>query len=166
MTERWWPTILRWVTVQLRDRNLAEDAAQDVVVRVIRHHGSCDPNRDFGGWLYKVVKNCVRDARARQGKRASREAPQVETSARPDLDRRVDLSRAATRALQAFDELPTRQREVLDLCDRQGFKPTEAARVLGMAPGTARATLHQARRALRTRLLARRSDVLELLRDS
>ncbi len=166
LTERWWPTILRWVTVQLRDRNLAEDAAQDVVVRVIRLHGSCDPDRDFGAWLHKVVVNCARDVRSRRGRQVDREAPLIESWVRADLDQQVDLSRAAKRALKAFDELPARQREVLDLCDRQGFKPTEAARMLGIAPGTARATLHQARRALRSRLLARRTDVLDLLRGS
>lgn len=167
LTERWWPTILRWVTVQLRDHQLAEDAAQDVVVRVIRLHGSCDPNREFGGWLYKVVKNCVHDARSRSGRVADREAGfAVEASSPPDLDRRVDMSRAARRALDAFDQLPSRQRQILDLCDRQGFAPTEASEILGIAPGTARATLHQARRALRTQLLARRSEVLELLRDT
>ena len=68
--------------------------------------------------------------------------------------------------MRAFDALSERQREVVDLVDLQGYRAAEAAELMGIAPGTARATLFQARKALRTQLLDRRADVIELLRDA
>jgi RNA polymerase sigma-70 factor (ECF subfamily) len=78
----------------------------------------------------------------------------------------MDLDAAASSALEAFSKLTPRQREIIELCDHQGIAPTEAAAELGIAPGTARATLHDARKALRRHLLAERPDLLDLLRDA
>ena len=55
-------------------------------------------------------------------------------------------------------------REALDLVDRRGFSPTEAAEQLGVAPSTVRALLHQGRRALRETLLDD-PEIASLVRD-
>jgi DNA-directed RNA polymerase specialized sigma24 family protein len=50
--------------------------------------------------------------------------------------------------------LPTSQRCAFDLVDLQGFAPVDAARMLGLRPGTLRVNLLRARRAMRGRMLA------------
>jgi RNA polymerase sigma-70 factor (ECF subfamily) len=83
------------------------------------------------------------------------------------LETATDLRRTVDVALAAFDRLTPRQRQVVDLCDRRDHTPTEAAELLDIAPGTARALLHQGRRAVREAVLAETgADVLELLRGT
>lgn len=156
-----WPSVRRWSLIELRDPALAEDAAQEALVRLIRHLSTWAQSRPFSSWLHAVVRNAARDVRSRQGEvREAEEAAALE----PRLDRSIDLRRAAARALAAFDECTDRQRQILDLCDMQGLRPTEAAEILQIAPGTARALLHQARRTLRAALLrSSGSEVIALV---
>jgi len=63
-----------------------------------------------------------------------------------------------------FDDLPPRQREVLDLADLQGFAPGEIAEMLKMNPVTVRAHLFRARRTLRARMLEEHAALLEDLK--
>ncbi|MEQ1506824.1 MAG: RNA polymerase sigma factor [Myxococcota bacterium] len=156
-----WPWVRRWALLELADRSLAEDASQEALVRMIRHLGTWTGDRPFTPWLHAVVRNAARDQRAKQ--------PEVreptDRGADPDasdLDRALDLSRTAERALAAFDQCTPRQRQLLDLCDRQGHTPSEAAVVLGIAAGTARALLHQGRATIRAEVL-RGTDVVGLL---
>jgi RNA polymerase sigma-70 factor (ECF subfamily) len=159
-----WPWVRRWALLELKDPALAEDAAQEALVRVIRHLGSWSADRPFAPWLHALVRNTARDLRARQGE--VREA-QDQGSGEPHLDRGLDLRRTADRALAAFDSCTPRQRQLLDLCDRQGLSPTEAAEMLGIAPGTARALLHQGRSVIRAEILRASGDeVLALLKGA
>jgi RNA polymerase sigma-70 factor (ECF subfamily) len=60
-----------------------------------------------------------------------------------------------------FDALPTRQREILDLADLQGYGSSEIAQLLDMNPATVRAHLFRARRTLRSRMLAEHPALME-----
>lgn len=161
LARAWWAPVRRWALLDLGDPSLADDAAQEALVRMVRHIGTCDPDRPFAPWLRRVVQNCCHDVRRKRG----RIAQVIDLPQRPRMDRELDLARVARRAVAAFKDLTPRQREVLDLCDRRGLRPVEAAEQLGIAPGTVRALLFQARRELRRRLLADRPEILELLRE-
>jgi RNA polymerase sigma-70 factor, ECF subfamily len=144
-----WPWVRRWAFLELRDPAMAEDGAQEALVRMIRHLGSWSPDRPFAPWLHAIVRNAARDLRARQSDVSEAD----ERGAENRLDQALDLRRTAAIALAAFDRCSPRQRQLLDLCDRQGHTPIEAARILGIAPGTARALLHQGRTTIRAELM-------------
>ncbi len=167
LAARWWPVMRRWAILQLGDAPYAEDACQEALIRLIRFLGKYDTRRPFRAWLHAVVRNCCNDVAARRTRLRRREVVlDFEMGHRPNPDRDMDLGRTADRALEAFGKLSPRQRQVFDLCDRQGLTPSQAAEVLDIAAGTARATLFAARKALRARMLAKGPDVLELLRES
>lgn len=157
------PRVFRWVVVRTRDPDEAEDVVQEVALTLVRR---LDGYRDgsFTAWLYRITTNAVHDARRRLLRRRTvrlsedEEAVQHENPiAQGALDGLVgrELGETLGRFLQ---DLPARQREVLDLVDVQGHPAVEAAGMLGIEPATARVHLLRARRAMRRRLLEEDSD--------
>lgn len=67
-------------------------------------------------------------------------------SGRPGPERIVSASETVRAALAG---LPTNQRVTVVLVDGEGFDQREAAKILGVAPGTVASRLHRARAALR-----------------
>jgi RNA polymerase sigma-70 factor (ECF subfamily) len=100
-------------------------------------------------WLYGVALNRLR--RYWRSRPAEDLVPDATSLANgwdpwPAVDTRVD-TQAVLRA--ALARLKAQEREVLTLVAWEDLTVADAARVLGMPPGTARRLLHQARMALR-----------------
>ncbi|MCB9679480.1 MAG: sigma-70 family RNA polymerase sigma factor [Alphaproteobacteria bacterium] len=157
LAARWWPTMRRWALLETGDLATAEDVAQDAMIKLVHSLSSVDVSRPFEAWVRAIVRNTARD----RWRRLRRVLPFLPPPPPPDLDREIDLDRAGRRAREAFASLSPRQREILDLCELQGIAPKDAAEQLGIAPGTARALLHQARAALRAHV----ADLASLLGD-
>ena len=148
----WRPRIRRWALLELGDPNLAEDASQEVLVRLIRHIHRYDPARPFGPWLRTIVKNCSHRTRSRYQRRGQTEVQEGHLRVVPTPEQRIDDTRAVAAALSSFQKLSARQREVFHLCTHGGLSAAEAARELGIAASTARVLLFRARRTLRASL--------------
>ena len=163
----WWPQVRRWCLAELGDPVLAEDAAQDTLVRLVRYIGQFDVERPFAPWLRRLAGNAARDVRAKRSRQASREvAGDLETPVQPGRERVIDLKRAHTRAFAALSVLTVREREVFDLCDVQGLATPAAAEQLGIAPATIRVLRSRARTRLRDHLSAADPDLADLIRSS
>jgi len=156
-----WKEIRRICWLQLLDRAKAEEASQEAALKLVRFIHRFDPSRDFGRWLRTLVRNVCRDVAAKRALEPTELEPQPR---RNRVDRAVDLRRAAQRARAALATLPPRQRELMELVDRQGLSAAEAARQLGLSPSAARGQLSLARRRLRAQLLADDPSVLELVK--
>jgi RNA polymerase sigma-70 factor (ECF subfamily) len=156
-----WAELRQWALWEVGDLDLAEDACQDAWVRLVRSARRIDPDRNVRGWLRAIVRNVSRTLLA-QGRRRGRRVP-VDAEAVSSLDHELDLKRGAARMLAAFAELTPRQREAMDLVDRLGLTPAEAAERMGAAPGTVRALLHQGRLELRRHLSA--DELRDLVRE-
>lgn len=139
-------SLARW----LLDAGDAEDAVQEVFIRVWQKLHTFAGQSAFGTWLHRVAVNLM--LRRRQGQRTRRtsaadEAVALESApARPE---RPDLAVAIERAV---DRLPAGAREVFVLHDMEGYKHEEIARMLSVDPGTSRSQLHRARLLLRQQL--------------
>lgn len=163
LARAWWPSVRRWAFLELGDAVLAEDAAQEALLRVVRSLGTYREDLPVEPWLRAIVRNAARDVRAA----GSRQQPPPVDEEQPWPDRGLDLRRAADVAIAAFASLSPRQREVFDLCERRGHSPAEAAGILEIAPATARALLHQARRALRSAVADHHgAEIVALLRGA
>ncbi len=102
---------------------------------------------DFGTWLYRITYNaCIDELRQRKRAPVSTEDPIDPESGRPGPERIVS---AAETVRSALAELPVDQRVTVVLVDGEGFDHREAAKILGVAPGTVASRLHRARAALR-----------------
>ena len=149
----------RWALLATADPVLADEVVQDALLRFVRYAHTWQPDRPFGPWLRALVRNAARDRRPD----LVAEAPDVPSPEQPD--RRLDLEDTARAALAALAQLPLRQREVLDLCDWQGWSAGEAADALEIDAATVRVHLHRGRKRLREVLTAGGHDVVQLLRE-
>jgi RNA polymerase sigma-70 factor (ECF subfamily) len=149
------------------DRELAGDVAQDAMLRFFASLGRFDPSRPVIPWLFRIVKNRVRDVRRRRVTR-SVVFSEVELAGEPlrdATDRGEGPERAAQRAQlreilwQCLGRLAEPQREILVLRDYQDLSYREIAEVLEIPLGTVMSRLHTARRMLRQEVLASGFDL-------
>lgn len=142
----------------------ADELVQQAGCKALRHWKSYDPMRSFESWYLTIVKNLFKDARKRvmSGRFVSLDTP---------LDREEDMSlanslpdgeagpfeqlerREAVKAVRrSLLDLKKSYRTLLTLCDIEGMGYDEAARKLGLPPGTVRSRLSRARAALRRKI--------------
>ncbi len=131
----------------LTDRFAMDDALQDAYLNAFKGLHRFKAGSDFGTWLYRITYNaCIDELRRRKRRPVSTEDPVDPVSGRPGPERTVTASETVRAALA---ELPTDQRVTVVLVDGEGFDQKEAAKILGIAPGTVASRLHRARAALR-----------------
>lgn len=95
------------------------------------------------------------------GPRTVRLDPDHAAEPGPDPARRIDAGRMAASVRDFFEELPPRQREVLELVDHQGMRAVDVAEALGIRPVSVRANLLKARRKVRRAILSRYPELTE-----
>ncbi len=128
----------------------AEDAVQDVFVRVWQKLSQFEGRAAFGTWLHRLAVSVLLRRRQNRGIRESRHPvgdDGMELLAGPPStpDMRVAIE-------AAVDRLPAGAREVFVLHDMEGYKHEEIGVMLGVTAGTSRAQLHRARRMLQQHL--------------
>jgi RNA polymerase sigma-70 factor, ECF subfamily len=142
----------------LRDRQRAEDATQDVWIKVWNAAGSFDPARaSVATWIttlcHRHLIDLLRRAKVRPGDRPGGE-PGDEVAAR--IATGEDVAAAATdaaygeRVRAAMLQLSDDQRVALELAYFEGFTQSEIAERLGKPLGTIKTYMFQGMRRLRT----------------
>lgn len=133
----------------LRDADLAEDAAQETLVRAWRDLPSLRDVDRFDAWLYRLTVRVCADL-GRQQRRwrtelavVSDEPSEVDRSA--EIVDRDELQRGLRRLSEA-------QRSILVLTYYLGFTTSDVADALDIPVGTAKSRLHYAIEALRAAL--------------
>ena len=134
----------------LGDSSLAEEATQDVFVRVWQKLPGFRGDSAFSTWLHRVAVNVVLTRRKTTGKQQGRTVDDehaVESApGRPaHVADRLDLD-------AAIAGLPNGARRVFVLHDVEGFTHEEIGEQLGITPGGSKAQLHRARMLLRAAL--------------
>jgi RNA polymerase sigma-70 factor (ECF subfamily) len=137
----------------LGNREDAQDAAQEVFLRVHKYLSRFRPDQDFAGWLYRIVVNVCRDhIRKRRGRHqfasfeSEQEAGTLETLASgEDVEANAIKSQQRAMIAEALDTLSTKERAALVLRDFEGLSTEEVARVLGSSQTTVRTQISSAR---------------------
>jgi RNA polymerase sigma-70 factor (ECF subfamily) len=137
---------------RLRDRQRAEDAVQETFAAVWRSAASYRPERGAAApWLYAVARNAIID-RLRARNEPAAEAPDLPSSEPGPADR-AESSFLAWRVHRALEELPPKEREVIELAYWSGMSQSEVAEYLHIPLGTVKTRTRSA--------LSRLSEVLE-----
>ena len=155
------PALVRFLTRRTGDPALAEDLAQEVLLRAWQRPPAWRSDGESRAWLYRVAANLAVDSLRREGlRRAEPLADAAAARAFEDPGERLELQ-AALRELRPPDRL-------LLALQMSGYGHQEIAELLEIAPDAARKRAARARRRLRDALDAGRGRtplVLLLNRD-
>jgi RNA polymerase sigma-70 factor, ECF subfamily len=136
--------LTRVATAIVGDNQAAQDVVQEAFVRAVRKRETFDGRGDLNGWVWRIVVNAARDARAR------RQDNDEELGAFEPPSTAEDARREHVR--EAIEKLPERQRIVLFLRYYADLDYRAIAAAASISEGTVAATLHNAHGRLRTLL--------------
>jgi RNA polymerase sigma factor (sigma-70 family) len=138
-----WPRLVGALSLYTGDADLAQDLAQEAIVRVCRHWRRVRQMEAPGAWLHRVARNLAHSHYRRLGSaaRARRRSQTAdEHSAPPDES-------VVLRAL--VSSLPERERDAIVLRFYVGCSVRETAGALGVPEGTVKTLTHRAVARLR-----------------
>jgi RNA polymerase sigma-70 factor (ECF subfamily) len=142
-------TLYRVAYSVLRNTADAEDAVQEAFMRVLRHRDTLGEVRDHRVWLIRIVWNVVLDRKRR-------------TKTRPETDDVSEMARVLpaggltaeeiaaaaqhhAQVLACVEQLPGKEREVLQLSAFEELSSVEIAAVLEISESSVRSRLFRAR---------------------
>jgi RNA polymerase sigma-70 factor (ECF subfamily) len=128
------------------DSATAEDAAQEVFVKVYRSLGDFDGRAAFSTWLYRITRNVCLDM-FRRGKRQASPMDPVDLPDRPSADFAGGVA-MATDLEAAVATLPPEDRDAFNAVALFGLSYADAGTVLGVPAGTVKSRVFRARRTL------------------
>lgn len=134
------------------DPQTAEDATQEVFIKVFRTIANFDGRSKLSTWLYRVTRNVCLDL-VRAGKRTPSPVDPVTLEPLSTVDFADDV--VFGRALeQAVGTLAPEDRDAFNAVTLFGLPYAEASQALGVPVGTVKSRVFRARRALASLLLA------------
>ena len=161
--------VFRWALVVAEDPDDAEDLAQAVWIKAHRSIGGYRGEAKFTSWLYRITCNTsVEFGRKRQRRSVAMRlvsldrADDVAPAPGPNS---MDAQQLVAVVRSLLDDLPPRQRAVFALADLEDRSTAEIAEMLEIEEATVRVTLFKARRAIRSRMLAKQPRLVEEYRS-
>jgi len=135
-------------------REDAQDAAQEVFLKLHRQLEQIDHSQNVAGWLYRVTVNVCRDMLRKRPSAAPIEEGRlaVVSTAEAEISRE-QLRRWIEGAIAA---LPEKERAALTLRDLEGLSTRDVAQILGSTEATVRSQISAARLKIR-KMLRRRA---------
>jgi RNA polymerase sigma-70 factor (ECF subfamily) len=127
-------------------RDMADDLAQDAMVRGWAARASFTPGTNFRAWMFMILRNQFYTT-IRKNKRMTSWDPEVAERVLVEAPSQQSAIHVADVA-KALQKLPAEQREVLLLVGANGVSYEEASEIIGCAIGTIKSRLARGRKAL------------------
>ncbi|MEQ9423578.1 MAG: RNA polymerase sigma factor [Cyclobacteriaceae bacterium] len=139
------PQLYRMALRLSGDEAEAQDAVQETWLRAVSQLDTFKGKSQFKSWLVGILINCCRE-KFRQQRDVS------------DIDDVIEIRSVETKIdsidlENALNKMPYGYKEVLLLHDLEGYKHHEIGEMLGIAEGTSKSQLFNARKAMRKLLL-------------
>ncbi len=136
----------------------AQDAAQEVFLKLYRNLRVFDSIAEIRPWLYRVTVNVCHDLARKRGLLAGEEDG-CDIAVDDEGDERIDLAQQRELVAEALTHLPEKERAAIVLREIEGLDTAEVASILGSTPATVRTQVSTGRARLRgivARLLRRK----------
>ncbi len=153
--DRYASTVFGLALRMLGDREVAEDAVQEIFWRVWRRLGSFDRSRAFAPWLFGIAHNYCIDELRRRKVRPQSVYEDDENPILSEIADEADVGESALLAEQgrlvrsALEQLPEEQRQTLLLAYFGGLTQQEIAAKLGNPLGTVKTRMRLGLQKLR-----------------
>ena len=166
LLDRYQRPVFSLVYRMVRDRELAEDLAQETFIKVFNHLGSYNPSYKFSSWIFKIASNLAIDSLRRKelatvsidGSRHAQTVDEVE-STRITVESHDENPEEALEAKQlgqeievAISALRPEYRTAILLRHVEGRPYEEISEIMGIPLGTVKTYIHRARGELRESL--------------
>jgi RNA polymerase sigma-70 factor, ECF subfamily len=142
----------------LRQREDAEDIAQEAFARAHAHFAEFHDPGHFRGWIVRTTWRLAIDRWRGDRRRMKREQIASDLPAQRSLDEHAAERQRAERLWDAIDALPEKLRIAIVLSAMRGHDVATIARVLDVPEGTVKSRLFLARKALAERLQCLAND--------
>lgn len=127
-------------------RHIADDLAQDAMMRAWAARASFTPGTNFRAWMFMILRNQFYTTMRKDSRMVSWD---------PDVAERILLEAPSQQeaihvddVARALQKLSPEQREVLLLVGANGLSYEEAAEIIGCAMGTVKSRLARGRKVL------------------
>ena len=143
--------LARWL---LQNDTDAEDLVQETYLKAFQNFRSFHTGTNFRAWIFRILRNTFLTSRSSLERRMTvaldleDELPSLRSHcASPEL---LLIQKSNITAIRdAIDQLPLSYREVILLCDVEGFAYREIAEILEIPFGTVMSRLARARKVVR-----------------
>jgi RNA polymerase sigma-70 factor, ECF subfamily len=166
LLDRYQRPVFSLVYRMVRDRELAEDLAQETFVKVFNHLERFNPKYKFSSWIFKIASNLAIDTLRKKepetvsldGSRSATTAEQAEatriTVATSDENPEefLEAKELGEEIERAIAELRAEYRTAILLRHVEGRPYEEIAEIMGVPLGTVKTFIHRARAELRASL--------------
>jgi len=132
LVDRHAPTCLRFAVRMLGNREDAEDALQESLIRAYRAIGTFDHRASFKTWLLTILVNQCRTAAARRARRLRRVTSDEAALERATVDSDAGALEAAYEIERALDVLDTAHREAFLLKHVEQLEYDTMAEITGV----------------------------------
>ena len=141
----------------LQDREEADEAVQETMLRVYRGLGTFNGRYQLQAWVARIATNVSLDMVRARARRPQRDPAVPDISEYPGLIVALteDTSEAVERVLDqeeirtTLSSIPDHHREALVLREFEGRSHEEIGEALGMTPQQAKALIHRAKKSFR-----------------
>ena len=157
----------------VRNREIAEELAQEIFIKVYESAAKYKVKARFTSWLYKIATNvCLNEIRKPQfrARHRSLSAPRFDGDEDEDMQMEFGASKGPDAILErknlarvlksALEEIPEKQRLAFILNKYQELSYAEVADVLGCSEKAVKSLIHRAKEALAERLKPLMAELL------
>jgi RNA polymerase sigma-70 factor (ECF subfamily) len=147
----------------VRNREMAEELAQDIFLRVYEGASGYEPQAKFTTWLYRIATNvCLNEVRrpnfraAHQFLKATRpddpESVYIEPKAADEPNTHLERQAIAHAIKKALEQLPVNQQVVFILNKYQELPYAEVAEIMRISEKAVKSLIHRAKETLAEKL--------------
>jgi RNA polymerase sigma-70 factor (ECF subfamily) len=144
----------------LKNAEAAEDATQEVFVKMLRHANQFQGDAKLSTWLFSIAANWCRDYLRKADNKAKESEDVLVTLPAPSdtsPERKLEQREDERRIQRALQQLTPEQREAILLSRYQGLSYAEIAQIAGCSEGAVKTRVFRAMETLKKALAAEAS---------
>jgi RNA polymerase sigma-70 factor (ECF subfamily) len=148
-------SVRRFVGSKVRDPHVADDIAQDVMLKLQSQLNDLPPDDKLPAWLFRVARNAVIDHYRARAVRDHADLADHEPAEREDeaAEQRAAVRDLTPCLLRMIELLPEPYREAMKLADIDGLSQQQLADRAGISLSGAKSRVQRARQQLREMIL-------------